>query len=78
MANGFNVKMSSKNQSITLKNTTVSQSRLDKLNDVLEEDAAKVDGAILMYNASTDTYVLSKDIFEQDENGNFIMQGGSF
>ena len=78
MANGFNVKMSSKNQSITLKNTTVSQSRLDKLNDVLEEDAAKVNGAILMYNASTDTYVLSKDIFEQDENGNFIMQGGSF
>jgi hypothetical protein len=78
MANGFNVKMSSKNQSITLKNTTVSQSRLDKLNDVQEEDAAKVDGAILMYNASTDTYILSKDIFEQDENGNFIMQGGSF
>jgi len=74
----FKVKLSPTNTSFTLKNTTVSPTRLDTLNDVSEPDAAKVDGAILIYDADSDTYVLSQAVFESDGNGNYILKGGGF
>lgn len=73
----FKVKLSPPTQDFVLKNTTVTQTRLDRLNDVVEEDSAKVDGAVLIYHASSDTYVL-RDILTYDEDtGAFRMDGGS-
>lgn len=73
----FKVKLTPQNQSFTLKNTTVNPSRLDRLADVSEPDAAKLDGAILVYDAASDTYTLS-DIFEKNEDGAYVLKGGSF
>jgi hypothetical protein len=77
MANNFKIKLAPTNQSFTLKNTTVNPARLDNLNDVSEPEAAMVDGAVLVYDADSDTYVLS-DIFVKDEDGNYVIQSGSF
>jgi len=77
MANNFKIKLAPTNQSFTLKNTTVNPARLDNLNDVSEPDAAKLNGSVLVYDADSDTYVLS-DIFDKDADGNYVLQGGGF
>lgn len=74
----FKIEQGSSGTEYTLKNTTVNTTRLDNLADVVESDAAKINGAILIYNASNDTYVLSQAIFEEDAQGNYILKGGSF
>jgi len=76
MAN-FKVKLSPPTQDFVLKNTTVNQTRLDRLSDVVEVDDAKVDGSVLVYSAASDTYVL-RDILTYDEStGAFRVDGGS-
>ena len=74
----FKVKLSPTNTSFTLKNTTVSPTRLDRLSDVSEPDAAKVDGSILVYDADTDTYVLSDILTYDNDTGAYKLDGGSF
>lgn len=73
----FNAEFSPPTQNFTLKNTTVNPTRLDGLTDVNEQDVAKVDGSILVYDADTDTYVL-RDILSFDTTSNaFVVDGGS-
>ena len=74
---GFKVKFTNNSNNLTLKNTTIARNRLDQLSDVSEPDVAKTEGSILVYNASTDTYVL-KDILSYDEqSGAYKLDGGS-
>lgn len=77
MASNFKIKLTPTNQAFTLKNTTISPTRLDRLTDVNEVDAAKVDGALLVYDADTDTYVL-QDVLTKDADGNYVLRGGRF
>lgn len=73
----FKVKFSNSSNNLTLKNTTITRNRLDQLNDVSEPDAAKTEGSILVYEASSDTYVL-KDILSYDSaSGAYKLDGGS-
>lgn len=74
----FKVKLTPTNTSFTLKNTTVSPTRLDRLSDVNEPDVAKVDGSILVYDADTDTYILSDILTYDTESGAYKLDGGSF
>jgi hypothetical protein len=74
---GFKVKFTNNSNNLTLKNTTIPRNRLDQLNDVSEPDSAKTEGSILVYNSSTDTYVL-KDILTYDAaTGAYKLDGGS-
>jgi hypothetical protein len=75
---GFKVKLENNTEQITLKNTTIVANRLDSLTDIVEGTGEKIDGAILVYEASTDTYKLNASILEKDEEGNYVIQGGSF
>jgi hypothetical protein len=73
----FGVSINDSNKSYTLKNTTVTSNRLDKLTDVNEVDAARISGALLIYDAPTDTYIL-RDLLTYDEPSNtFKLDGGS-
>lgn len=73
----FGVSVNDSNKSYTLKNTTVTTNRLDKLTDVNEVDAARISGALLVYDAPTDTYIL-RDLLTYDEISNTIkLDGGS-
>jgi len=73
----FNAEFSPPTRDFTLKNTTVNATRLDGLTDVQELDAAKVDGAILVYDADNDIYVL-RDILSYNLDSNaFVVDGGS-
>jgi hypothetical protein len=73
----FNAEFSPPTRDFTLKNTTVNATRLDGLTDVQEVDAAKVDGAILVYDADNDIYVL-RDILSYNLDSNaFVVDGGS-
>ena len=73
----FNAEFSPPTRDFTLKNTTVNATRLDGLTDVQEVDAAKVDGAILVYDADNDIYVL-RDILSFDvTSGAYVVDGGS-
>jgi len=73
----FNAEFSPPTRDFTLKNTTVNATRLDGLTDVQEIDAAKVDGAILVYDADNDIYVL-RDILSYNLDSNaFVVDGGS-
>ena len=76
-SNNLSVKFNATPNDITLKNTTIARNRLDQLSDVSEPDAAKSEGSILVYNSSTDTYVL-KDILSYDAaSGAYKLDGGS-
>lgn len=75
---GFTVKLTPPNQSITLKNTTIAANRLDQLTDVSEQDAAKVNGSLLVYNASTDTYVLTPFLAYDAATDTYTFNGGGF
>jgi hypothetical protein len=73
----FKVKFSNSSTNLTLKNTTITRNRLDQLSDVSEPDAAKTEGSILVYESSSDTYVL-RDILSYDaESGAYKLDGGS-
>lgn len=76
-SNNLSVKFNQNQSDVTLKNTTIARNRLDQLSDVSEPDAAKTEGSILVYNSSTDTYVL-KDILTYDQDsGAYKLDGGS-
>jgi hypothetical protein len=73
----FKVKFSNSSTNLTLKNTTITRNRLDQLNDVSEPDASKIEGSILVYESSSDTYVL-RDILSYDaDSGAYKLDGGS-
>lgn len=78
MASNFKIKMTPTNQAFTLKNTSITGKRLDELNDVVESTANKVDGAVLVYQANTDTYVLRDGFLQVDDNGDISLGGGDF
>jgi hypothetical protein len=72
------VRLQPPTQNLTLKNTTINVNRLDNLADVREPDAAKFDGSVLVYDADTDLYVLTK-IFDYNPTTNkYTLNGGSF
>jgi len=73
----FNAEFSPPTRDFTLKNTTVNATRLDGLTDVQEVDAAKVDGAILVYDADNDIYVLRDILSYNLESNAFVVDGGS-
>jgi hypothetical protein len=76
-SNSLSVKFTPTQNDITLKNTTVTRNRLDQLSDVSEPDAAKTEGSILVYQSSSDTYVL-RDILSYDaDSGAYKLDGGS-
>ena len=76
-SNNLSVRFNNAQSDVTLKNTTIPRNRLDQLSDVSEPDAAKSEGSILVYNSSTDTYVL-KDILSYDAaSGAYKLDGGS-
>ena len=60
----------------TLKNTTISQNRIDRMTDVIETD--KVDGAVLVYDADTDTYKLRDILTYDNDTDTFRLEGGDF
>jgi hypothetical protein len=77
MAN-FKVKLTQTTPNFTIKNTTVSQSRLDKMSDITETAGNKEDGAVLVYNKANDQYVLKRILEWDDANDNYRMDGGTF
>jgi hypothetical protein len=70
----FKVRFSPADQNLTIKNTSAVGVRLDTLTDV--NPASSANGSILVYDASTDTYV-QRDIltFDQD-SGAFKLDAG--
>lgn len=74
----FRVKLSPPTQELTLKNTTAVSTRLDNLSDISEPESAKVSGSVLVYNANTDSYVLSNIFTFDEEEGVFKIESGAF
>jgi hypothetical protein len=71
----FKVKFSAPTQDLTLKNQSTQGSRLDTLGDV-DTSVSQANGSILVYDASTDTYV-QRDILTYDPvTGAFNLDGG--
>lgn len=72
------VRLQPPTQNLTLKNTTININRLDNLFDVREPDAAKFDGSVLVYDADTDLYVLTRVFVFDPVTGGVTLNGGSF
>jgi len=72
------VKLQPPTQNLTLKNTTINVNRLDNLADVVESDAEKFDGSILIYDADTDTYNLTRMFNYNSTTGKYTLKGGGF
>lgn len=71
----FRVKLSNNSQELTLKNTTVTVSRMDRLTDV---ETSTANGSILVYDADTDKYI-QRDILVYDaETDTYRLDGGDF
>jgi hypothetical protein len=71
----FKVKFAQPTQDVTLKNQVASGSRLDSLQDVNASNSS-ANGSILVYDASTDTYV-QRDILTYDvDSGAFRLDAG--
>lgn len=64
----FKVKFAQPTQDITLKNQVTAGARLDTLQDV-DASNSSANGSILVYNASSDTYV-QRDILTFDNDTN--------
>ena len=63
---------------ITIRSGAAPTQRLDALVDVVELESQKVDGAILVYDADTDRYIL-RDILNYDtESDVYKLDGGDF
>jgi len=74
----YKVKLTQTTPNFTLKNTTITQSRIDQMSDVVESGATRVDGAILVYDLSSDTYIL-RDILTYDNGSDsYKVDGGGF
>lgn len=74
----FKIKFSPPTQNLTLKNTTVVQNRLDRMLDVSEPDGGKVTGALLVYDAPSDNYILRDVLTYDEESDAFKLNGGEF
>lgn len=71
----FRVKLSNNSQELTLKNTTVTVSRMDRLSDV---ETSTANGSILVYDAATDKYI-QRDILTYDNEADaYKLEGGEF
>jgi hypothetical protein len=74
MATGnFKVKFNPPTQNLTIKNTRTFGVRLDTLADV--NPASSANGSILVYDASTDTYVQTDILTFDVQSGAFKLDG---
>lgn len=70
--------LTSQTNNLTVRSGSAPTNRLDNLADVVELDSQKVDGAILVYDADADRYVL-RDILTYDlDSGAYKLDGGDF
>ena len=77
-ASNFKVKFSQPTQDLTLKNTTITPTRITNLTDVSLPIEEKVEGSILIYNPSGDNFVL-RQAFRYDQNTQtYRFDGGDF
>lgn len=74
----FKVKFNPPTQNLTLKNTTIVATRLDRLADVVEEDSEMFDGSVLIYDADSDRYFLKRLLTLDPATGNYKLNGGDF
>lgn len=71
-------KLSTGGNSLTVRSGAATTSRLDQLSDVVELESQKIDGAILVYDADTDRYIL-RDVLTYDVvTGAYKLDGGDF
>jgi|SaaInlV_120m_DNA_4_1040238.scaffolds.fasta_scaffold10936_1 hypothetical protein len=77
MAN-FKVKLTPTTPNFTLKNTSIPAARIDKMDDIVEVADNKVDGAVLVYKATTDKYELKKVLTWDAAADNYKVDGGEF
>ena len=77
MAN-YKVKFTQTTPNITLKNTTISQSRIDSMTDIIETEEVKEDGAVLVYKKLTGKYELKKILTWDEDADNYKVNGGEF
>lgn len=78
MSSNFKVKFSPPTQDLTLKNTTISPTRISNLTDVSLPIQEKVDGAVLIYSPSTETFVLRQAFRYDAATQTYRLDGGSF
>lgn len=74
----FKVKFSPPTQDLTLKNTTISPTRLSYLTDVSLPIQEKIDGAVLIYSPSTETFVLRQAFTYDSTTQTYRLDGGNF
>ena len=55
-----------------------SATRIDNLEDVDEREIYKVDGSLLVYSSSSDTYVLMDVLRLDRERNEYVLDGGDF
>lgn len=65
-------------QNLTVRSGTAKTQRLDALTDVLELPDQRVDGAILVYDADSDRYILRNILTFDNEGDAFKLDGGEF
>ncbi len=77
-ASNFKVKFAQPTQDLTLKNTTISPTRISNLTDVLLPLQEKQEGAILIYSPSDETFVLRQAFRYDAATQTYRLDGGSF
>jgi hypothetical protein len=77
-ASNFKVKFAQPTQDLTLKNTTISPIRISNLTDVSLPIQEKLEGAILIYTPSNDTFVLRQAFRYDSATQTYRLDGGSF
>lgn len=77
-ASNFKVKFAQPTQDLTLKNTTITPTRLSTLTDVSLPIQEKLEGAILIYTPSNDTFVLRQAFRYDAATQTYRLDGGSF
>ena len=74
----FKVKFAPPTQDLTLKNTTISPTRISNLSDVSLPIEEKLEGAILIYSPSDETFVLRQAFKYDATTQTYRLEGGSF
>lgn len=74
----FNVRFSPPTQDLTLKNTTIAPTRITNLTDVVLPIQEKLEGAILIYSPSDETFVLRQAFQYDSTTQTYRLEGGDF
>jgi hypothetical protein len=77
-ASNFKVKFSQPTQDLTLKNTTLTPTKITNLTDVSLPIEEKVEGAILIYSPGNETFVLRQAFKYDAATQTYRLEGGSF